>query len=125
MKFPVTLLLPMISFANFKIVSGNNIYPKYTDDFCENEGYWISKNEYSNEWIEIVCAEIGKVPVIIDQNNFNHVGFSLAICNGENSNAWIDSLEKYNCFIYNAESYYCGSIISADCYENQFPVICQ
>ena len=101
--------------------------PKYTDDFCENDGYWVSKNKYLNKWSEMVCAEIGKVPVVVDQNNLNHVGFSLAMCNGEESTAWIGGYESYeSCLIYQAESFLCGSIIDGldICYESELPVIC-
>ena len=141
MKFAIASLfmtsIMSLTSAKFQIVleTGNtdgpsfHAHPKHTDDFCENDGYWISKGKYSNEWSEIICAQIGKVPVIVDQNNFNHVGFSLAVCNGEESTAWIGGFETEEfCVIYKADSFFCGSILDGqeDCYnENVLSVICQ
>lgn len=96
-------------------------------EFCTSNGYTISNNEYSYESAEIVCASIGKKVTISNDDNFNTIGFALAMCHGEEAKAWYAGHYEnpFNeCVVYNAESFFCGSAFTTvDC-EYKLPVIC-
>lgn len=110
---------------DFNVENGHSfsLNMKQIGDFCVNDGYWISNFDYPFYMADIVCDSIGKKPVLFDEENFNSIGFSLAVCKGENSNAWIGGDEK--CTIYNAETYFCGSVFTISCEEEELPVICK
>lgn len=97
-------------------------------NYCKHNDYIISKRLYKYDEIDIVCAKIGKNPVKVTQINFNDIGYSLVMCNGINTQAWVNNYYENTCddkcSVYKAENYECGSIITSNMCEEKHVVIC-
>jgi hypothetical protein len=135
MKFQLVSLLALIpasiaQFEDYEYVFNINVKTDDTEfGFCYNNGFAISNGEYSYDFAELACAEIGKELAVPNEENFNYIGFALAACKGEESEAWISQYNEWTnddeCVSFIAESFLCGSMSTTfDC-EKKMPVICK
>ncbi len=121
------LLSNIVTTYSYQYVYSISVDRDSEPDFCKSNGYLISKEKYSYEFAEVVCASIGKQLAMSNDDNFNIIGFAFSMCHSEETEAWYSGhIENVfdECMIYNAESYSCGSVFTTTECEKKLPIIC-